>query len=146
MPLEIDPSYGPVNAVRGICKPWIELQGGDEWGDSMFSLYQACHTNHGFDYEDCALFASKLYDNLMAMIYWLIRDGESPWGYGYDEEDGRLALAETQGLAAEARDYWLNGGNLNEDYDGKAKSVIDQMPAWLFEDADINLKDFDVRS
>lgn len=139
MPLEVKPSYGAINAVRDICKPWITLHDGDEWGESMIDLYGACHTNHGFTDEDCALFAGKLYDNLIGMIHWLIMDGEAPWGYGYDEESGRRALAETQRQAAEAREYWLKGGNLGswgttaED----AKVVIDQMPAWLFEDADI---------
>lgn len=137
--LDVKPSYGAINAVRDICLPWIRLHGGDEWGESMSALYSACHTNYGFTDEDCALFASKLYDNLISMVHWLIMDGEPPWGYGYDELNGRAALAKTQDQAAEAREYWLKGGNLGDWGTTKddAKAVIDQMPKWLFEDADI---------
>jgi hypothetical protein len=139
MALKVPPKYGAINAVSDICLPWIELHGGDEWGESMLNLHRACHTNYGFTNEDCALFAGKLYDNLVNMVYYLVTDGEAPWGYGHDEESGRRALAATQRQAREARDYWLSGGSpsSNETTMANAKIVIDQMPRWLFEDADI---------
>lgn len=149
MAIEVKSNYGAINAVRDICEPWIEFHGGDEWGESMRDLHGACHTSYGFTDEDCALFAGKLYDNLLDMIRRLIRDGEPPWGYGYDEESGRLALAETQAKAAKSRAYWLEGGNLGSwgSTADNAKHVIEQMPKWLFEDADIDPNEiFDVRS
>lgn len=138
--IKVDANYSAINAVRDICEPWIELHGGNEWGESMRDALGASHTSYGFTDEDCATIAQIMINNLLSMIGWLIRDGEGPWGYGYDEEDGRLALAQTQAEAAESRDYWLAGGNLGTfgDSGDKAKAVIDQMPIWLFEDADID--------
>lgn len=146
MAIEVKPSYGSINAVRDICEPWIELHGGDEWGESMRDAHGASHTSYGFTDEDCATIAQIMINNLLVMMKWLIADGVPPWGYGYDEESGRTALARTQSEAAESRDYWLNGGNLGEWGTTKddAKHVIDQMPIWLFEDADINPGDLDV--
>jgi hypothetical protein len=140
--IEVAPDYISIETVRNICEPWIDLWGGDEWGESMRDLHGACRTSHGFSDEDCALFATKLLENLISLKEeWIDREGYGLWGYSYDDENGALALAETRTNAREARDYWLKGGNLG-DWAGsptKAQVVIAQMPSWLFEDNQIPL-------
>lgn len=129
MTIHIAPEYSAISAVRDICEPWIEVWGGDEWGESMFSLHAAAHTSYGFDDEDCALFATRLYENLMSQKVWMDEDGED---YGLNEPEVRK---QAQTVAAERREYWLKGGNIPSEHSvAQATSVIEQMPAWLFEE------------
>lgn len=136
--IEVRPQYASINAVADICEPWIDLWGGDEWGESMSALHSACHTSYGFSDEDCALFASRLINNLIATAPDSYEYSGGFWGYGWDGTDGRAALEQTRAKCQEAREYWLSGGNMGcwgtsaED----AKHVIDQMPSWLFEEQD----------
>ncbi len=133
--ITVKPEYVSINAVRDIAEPWIDLWGGDEWGESMRDALGASHTSYGFTDEDCATIAEILINNLIPMYDWAHDYGSGPWGYGWDAEDGERAVAETRKTAREARDYWLNGGNLGDWADGpvKAKETIDQLPNWLFE-------------
>lgn len=133
--IEVPPEYVCIESIRDICEPWIELWGGDEWGESMRDLHGACHTSYGFSNEDCALFASKLIDNLIFLKEdWIDGDGYDMWGYGYDSENGALALAETVKKCRDSREYWLKGGNLGDWNEGpeRAKALIDTLPGWLF--------------
>ena len=124
----VTPAYASINAVADICEPWIELWGGDEWGESMLNLQGACHTNYGFSDEDCALFASKLIENLVTQREWMLYEG---WAYGFMEPD---ALESARKRCRELRDYWLQGGNLKDERSAAdAKATIDTMPTWLFE-------------
>lgn len=126
--MTIRPRYGAINAVRDICEPWIEAWGGDEWGESMWSLYSASHTSYGLTDEDCAIIAEILLRNV-------IGQKELDEEYGFASED---QLEYARANAREARDSWLKGGNLGdwgttiED----AKSSIDQMPDWFFGESD----------
>lgn len=125
--MNIEPKYAAINAVSGIAEPWIELWSGDEWGESMQSLHGACHTSYGFSDEDCALFASRLWVNLMEQYEWVITEGKS---YGFWDPDN---VKRTQERCRELRDYWLAGGNLKDDASrAEAKAVIEQMPEWVF--------------
>lgn len=138
-PFKVLPAYASINAVRDICEPWIELWGGDEWGESMRDLHGAAHTSYGLSDEDCATVAEILIRNVIALKEeWIEGEDYDMWGYGYDDESGPAALAETRKKSSEARDYWLKGGNLG-DFSRTiqdAKETIEQMPAWLFEDVD----------
>lgn len=129
----VQPNFVSINTVTNICEPWIELWGGDEWGESMSSLLSACHTSYGFSDEDCALFAQKLLDNLDSQHDWMLEEGYS---YGFMEEDD---LARTRKEACEQRDYWLNGGNFSGDEPSKkiAAETIATLPSWLFDDTDL---------
>ncbi len=122
--------YGAIQAVRDVCEPWIEIWGGDEWGESMRDLYGAAHTSYGLMDEDCALLAEMLLRNIIAQREWIEDEGHS---YGLSTPEQESYAREK---ATDAREYWLKGGNLGrfgstiED----AKSVIDTMPAWMFND------------
>lgn len=132
--ITVEPGYVSVEAVRDIVKPWIVLWGGDEWGESMMDLLGAAKTCYGFSDEDCALFATKLLENLI----WLKEDmvdsqGEPMWGYGWGR-GGQEALDATRLEARKMRDHWLEGGNLNDWRSAaEGKKIIDQLPDWLFE-------------
>lgn len=130
------PTYASIECVRDISEPWITLWSGDEWGEVMQSLHGACHTDYGFSDEDCALFASKLIENLEIMKRFWEGDNYGLWGYGYDSGDGgEEALAKARKEATERRDYWRKGGNLNwEPAVTAANKTIDTLPTWLFED------------
>ena len=121
--ISVVPRYGSISAIRDICEPWIDYWSGDEWGESMVNLHGAAKTSYGFSDEDCALFAGKLLENLIVAKEWA---DEYKQDKGYKEK----VQAEARG----SRDYWLAGGNLGDWGTTKedAKSVIDQMPAWLF--------------
>lgn len=133
--VKVFPTYDSINAVRDICEPWIELWGGDEWGESMHWLHRACHTSYGFSDEDCALFASRLIENLLYAREWAEDYGSGLWGYGWDYEDGSKALSEVRSKCRELRDYWLKGGNISSHSD-RARETIESMPSWLFEEQD----------
>lgn len=128
MSIRVIPKYGAIEAARDICEPWIHAWGGDEWGDSMYNLHGAAHTDYGFSDEDCALFAQKLIDNLIAARDNVLENDIAT------EQEMQLAAEE----AAKQRDYWLAGGNLGDWGTTKsdAKSVIDQLPGWLFGEED----------
>jgi hypothetical protein len=131
----VKPAYVSIESVREICEPWIELWGGDEWGDVMRALHMASTTDYGFSDEDCALFTSKLIENLIIMkINW--RDlGEDLWGYGYSPEDGKKAVAETRRKCRVIRDTWLDGDTFNFPERNKiVKETLDSLPKWLFEE------------
>jgi hypothetical protein len=89
----------------------------------MHALHRACHVDHGFSYEDCALFASKLLENLTAQ-YELTEYYEDVNAPEYDE---------VRRLARIKRDYWLSGGNLKDEASRRiaAKTLAD-LPDWLF--------------
>jgi hypothetical protein len=125
----ITADYLSINAARGIARPWIRAWGGDEWGESMESLYEAGHTSHGLDDDDCARVTRILWKNLQAQKEWMDAEGHS---YGLNEDEDRERAEEE---AREARDYWLKGGNLGEDSRGEAKVTIDSIPKWVFGDA-----------
>lgn len=133
--IKVEPKYGSINAVRDICEPWIELWGGDEWGESMRDLHGASQTSYGLTDEDCATIAEILIRNVIALKNdWIDSDGYPMWGYGYDNESGAKALDEVWRATDKARAYWLKGGNLGTwgTTADDAKRVIDQMPLWLF--------------
>jgi hypothetical protein len=126
----VTPDYASINAVRGICEPWIELWGGDEWGESMLDLHGACHTDYGFVDEDCALFATRLVANLESQYEWMIEEG-----YQYDFMQ-RDAVESVRVKCRKLRDHWLEGGNLKSEYaSAVAKATIDTMPTWLYDEA-----------
>lgn len=127
MSVKVTPDYASISSVRDICEPWISQWGGDEWGESMANLHGACHTDYCFSDEDCALFASKLIENLEVMKLWVDTEGQ---GYGFDEP---VDIEAAQQQCREARDYWLKGGNIQSEHCiAKAKETIDTMPGWLF--------------
>lgn len=126
--MTVQPNYYSIEAVRNICEPWIQLWDGDEWGDSMWNLHGACHTSYGFSDEDCALFASKLLENLVSQKEWAVDEGAD---YGFANQD---EIAHVQLEARKQRDYWLNGGNIQSDYAVQAATeTISKLPKWLFE-------------
>lgn len=135
VPVVIKPEYSSIHCVADICEPWIELWGGDEWGESMRDLHGACHMDYGFSDEDCALFASKLIENLIFLKEdWIDGDGYDMWGYGYSAENGPIALEETYQRCRDLRDYWSEGGNLKSFEPSKtvANETLDTLPKWLF--------------
>jgi hypothetical protein len=143
MAIRVAPNYCAINAVRDIVEPWIELWGGDEWGESMRSAHSAAHTSYGFTDEDCAIFAEKLLENILFMKEFWDNNGEGLWGYSFDEIDGARALADARAESTKARDYWLEGGNLKGDTG--AVDLIAQLPEWLFEDSEQKECDHDWR-
>jgi hypothetical protein len=135
--IHIEPAYSAIEAVRDILKPWIELWGGDEWGDSMSALHSAGHTSYGLDDADCALVTEILARNVLSMPKFYEEVGEPIWGYGWGPDDGPVALANTRKESREARDYWLEGGNIkSERSKDSAKNAILALPDWMFEDVD----------
>ena len=130
MAVVVTPDYPSIQCIRDLVKPWIELLGGDEWGDSMRSLHSACHTDYGFSDEDCALFASKLFENLehMKTSGWIDEDGPSYCLFGSAE------VAKTQERCREVREYWRKGGNLGDfgPTIGVATKTLDTIPGWIF--------------
>lgn len=126
--IKVLPSYASINAVVEICEPWIELWGGDEWGESMQNLAAACHTDYGFSDEDCALFASKLFENLEWQKRWVDEEG---YAYGFKEPED---IKRVQEKAREVREYWRKGGNLTtwQPAIDAANETINTMPGWLF--------------
>ena len=132
MTINVQPSYPSIKCVCDVVEPWIDLLGGDEWGDSMRSLHGACHTDYGFSDEDCALFASKLFENLehMKTTGWIDEDGPSYCLFTPDD------VAATQQRCREIREYWRKGGNLGDfgDTVKTATETLDQMPSWVFGD------------
>lgn len=138
--VKVFPTYESINAVRDVCEPWIELWGGDEWGESMRDLHGACHTSYGFTDEDCALFASRLIENLIASAPDSYEYGGGFWGYGWDDVNGRKALEQTRERAREARDEYLNPDKwpytkYPEMYEN-IQETFNSMPSWLFEEQD----------
>jgi hypothetical protein len=132
MTVIVTPNYGSISAVRDIAMAWITIWSGDEWGESMHSLHSACHTDYGFSDEDCALFASRLIENLIEQKEWIAVEGRS---YGCsDPESEAEAATECRRL----RDYWREGGNITgwEPVMAPARQTIDSMPAWLFGEED----------
>jgi hypothetical protein len=124
----VQPDYASINAVKSICRPWIEIWSGDEWGDVMHPLYDAIHTDYGLSDEDVAQLTQILCDNVVSMHEWMLNEGMD---YGVcTEEDMENAAKE----ARESRDYWLNGGNLTSFDHAKrvAKETVDTLPRWLF--------------
>lgn len=127
MTVIITPQYASINAAADIAEPWIQLWSGDEWGESMTSLHGACHTSYGFTDEDCALFASKLWENLLAQKNWVDTEGRT---YGFWEP---VQIAATQERCRELRDYWKQGGNIKQEpYISAANETLDTIPAWVF--------------
>lgn len=126
----IQPTYASIECVRDICEPWIQHWGGDEWGESMYSLHSAAHTSYGFSDEDCALFAAKLLENLCDQKEWIVDEGKD---YGFCEPD---EIAAVQAKCRELRDYWRKGGNLSswEPAVKAANTTVDTLPGWLFGD------------
>ena len=88
----------------------------------MSGLLAASHTSYGFSDEDCALFASKLIENLIIC-------GEDLLDF-YD----RPQVEHAQGVARDAREYWLKGGNLGDWGSTKedAALAIKLFPDWVF--------------
>lgn len=129
--------YIAISTLVECCEPWIDLWGGDEWGENMRNLAGACHTDYGFSDQDCALFAGKLLENLIAQKEWMDDEGRD---YGLSEPDEE---ARVRAEAREKRDYWLKGGNLGDwaDSPAKAKAVVDKLPRWMFNDAQEKLFD-----
>lgn len=119
--IKILPSYAAIESIRNICEPWIEMEG-TEWGEVMLGLHTASQTSYGFSDEDCALFASKLLENLNL--------GEEFFFEYYDEEEIKFA----QEGSRQSREYWLKGGNLGDwaNTIEEAKSSIEQVPDWIF--------------
>jgi hypothetical protein len=121
--LEVTATYGSIEAARDICEPWIEMEG-TEWGESMRGLHSASHTSYGFSDEDCALFATKLIENLILAQEFF---------FEYYEKD---EIEHAQKASNESRDYWLKGGNLGDWGNTKedAKVAINLFPEWVFGD------------
>lgn len=119
------PNYLSIDFIRDVAEHWIELMGGDEWGDSASSLHSACHTDYGFSDEDCALFATKLIEN----IIYSVEQGDV-WNYVEDASD----VAAVQKKCAEAVEYWLNGGNLGPGWDKEkvVEKTLNSLPEWMF--------------
>lgn len=128
MTVKVTPDYASISCVAALCEPWIELWGGDEWGDSMRNLHGACHTDYGFSDEDCALFASKLFENLMIHKQWVDEEGHS---YGFWQADD---VESVQAECREIREYWAKGGNLTdwEPAIQAAKATLETIPGWVF--------------
>lgn len=123
--MEVPANYVSIHALRDICRPWIEAWSGDEWGESMEALLQACTTNYGLSDEDCAQIALIMWNNLQSQREWMDTEG---YMYGLTGNDEHAAEE-----AREARDYWLAGGNLGTDQDKEiAKALIESLPGWVF--------------
>ncbi len=125
--VKVQSNYPSIQCIRDLCEPWIDAWGGDEWGDSMYNLHGASHTDYGFSYEDCALFAFKLIENLEAMKVWMDDEGRELGIFDPKEE------AEAQERCHTIRAYWLEGGNLkSESARQRAKETLATVPGWLF--------------
>lgn len=123
----IEPSYAAIQSVRDLCEVWIDLWGGDEWGDSMRALHAAAHTNYGFSDEDCALFTTRLLANLLDQKVWMDDEGRD-YGLSNDEDE-----AAAQAECRKIRDYWLKGGNLGDKQTANtAKATMEMLPSWMF--------------
>lgn len=123
----ITAEYASINAVREICKVWIDLWGGDEWGESMDALYQASHTSYGLSDGDCARVTRILWKNLQSQKEWM--DDEGHEYFDFSDEDMERVYEETRRM----RDYWRNGGNLGPGPDADiGTATIASMPRWLF--------------
>ena len=123
----VTPEYVSIQCIRDICEPWLEIWGGDEWGDSMWNLHGAAHTSYGLSDQECAVIAKMLVDNVIIMKDWVDNEGSD---YGFLDNFEHARKESTQ-----RRDYWLKGGNLGDWADGpaKAKATIDTLPDWMFE-------------
>lgn len=128
MSVEVLPSYASIQCVRDICQEWINLWSGDEWGEGMQALHAACHTDYAFSDEDCALFASKLFENVETQKDWVENEG-----YQYDITKAGDA-SEVQAKCREVRDYWRQGGNLTDWNPAieAANKTINTIPGWVF--------------
>lgn len=137
MSVEVQPTYASIACVVDLCEPWIEIWSGDEWGESMDALARACHTDYGFSDEDCALFASKLFENLEAQKDWVLAEG---YQYDFWEED-RVSAAEEK--CRELREYWKKGGNLTdwEPAIQAANETLKVIPGWVFGEPRPKLQD-----
>lgn len=129
MKVIVKPDYASIQPVRDLIEPWLEIWGGDEWGDSMRALHAAAHVDYGFSDEDCALFANKLLEYLFSQKTWIDEEGKT---YGLSTvEQEREAKAECR----KTRDYWLNGGNLGDKRTiATVRSTIKKLPDWMFEE------------
>lgn len=128
MSYQVPPNYASISFVADVCEPWIDLYGGDEWGESMEALHRACHTSYGFSDDDCALFASKLLENLVHQHQWMEEEG---YQYGLVEpEDQQRTEERCRGIRA----HWLDGGNFSGDAVTMhlAEEVNKNLPSWLF--------------
>ena len=116
----IEPRFGQIETIRGICQPWITQWGGDEWGDSMYSLHAAAQTCYGLDDNDCAILAKMLIENIISMHEWVQVEGKD---LGFWDPDN---VAATQSECRERRAYWLKCAP--ED----ATKVLASVPRWMF--------------
>lgn len=144
--ITVEPHYDCIQAVRSVCKPWIEMWSGDEWGESMRNALGACHTSYGFSDEDCAAIAEILINNLLPMYEWAYEYSDGLWGYGWDgEEGGAKVLAKTRKEASKVREECLNRDQwpytkYPESYD-RVEKLFASMPSWLFEPEPHELED-----
>lgn len=136
MATRVKPHYASIESIRDIIEPWIELHGGDEWGESMRDLHGAAKTSYGFSDEDCALFAEKLLENLELLVEYD--------GVGGPYERDPVDIEQARKEAREAREYWRGGGNIAS-YADVAIETIDSLPTWLFEGEDVKACDHDWR-
>jgi len=125
----IKPVYASIQPVRDLCWPWIDLWGGDEWGDPMRALHAASHIDYGFSDKDCAVLARMLLRNLISQKKWMDERGpEYELSYKENEECVRARCCEL-------REYWRNGGPLGDSETGKISTeTIKLMPDWMFVD------------
>lgn len=124
----VKPHYASIQPARDLVEPWIDIWGGDEWGDSMRALHDAAHTNYGFSDEDCALFADRLLANLFQQKVWMDEEGVD---YNLSSPESE---AQARAECRKSRDYWLKGGNLGDAETARiAKETMDQLPTWMFE-------------
>lgn len=127
--ITVKADYSSIESVRDLLDPWIKHWSGDEWGESMRDLHGACHTSHGFTDEDCALFATRLLDNVIALHDQV--DGGDLEGYGmYEQVDVEKIQKECRSI----REYWAKGGNLTNFQPAitNAQEQLLKMPKWMF--------------
>jgi hypothetical protein len=132
--IKIPANYSSIEPVRDICEEWINLWGGDEWGESMYGLHGASQTSYGLTDEDCAKVAEIMLENVIHQHKWMVEEGEPHYGLSPREEEERV-----EAKCRQLREYWREGGNLRGFGDNAEKStkMVDQLPPWMFGEQDL---------
>lgn len=125
--VEVFPCYVSIGFARDVAEPWIDLLSGCEWGEVASALHTACHTDYGFSDEDCALFASRLLENIIICI----ENGDHLYFIEDNEE-----ISSVQKKCKEKANFWLSGGYYASIAKDEEKKIVEQtlnsLPKWMF--------------